>query len=468
MARRSTGGPGTLAWLLLLGVVGLAGSAGLGLYFGLIPGPAPSEPARVADPAKEARPRSARPGAKPIARPAAETVIVHDEEPGQDPPEASKKDETPVEAPKAPLVLAYEAKARATPDTPPEQRKLALWCEERGLAGEARSHWESVVRLKPDDETARKRLGYRKRGKRWMTPAMIADEQEQEKADKVWFARLSDLHDRMHGVRADATGRRAKAEAELAEVTDPLAAFTLWRVFAGHPQHHLMVARQLGKIASPKSSRMLAAVAAYSADEKARAAAAGELKGRDPVEFAGPLIAMLGPALKFKQVNLPAQPGLPRMKALEVEDERFYHQFVYGAAPAPDSASADAFGGGCSLMVRMMNFGWTAEGRQMASEMNQAEARISQEAADRQLGSDLASVKALNREITARNARVRTTLATATGADFGTDREAWSRWFAGVQGLSYSPPKQAPKVTLAQFVQPMYQPSFIAIPPAPS
>ena len=466
MARRSTGGPGPLAWVMLFGVVSLVSGAYLGVYFGVIPGLAPADPVQVAVAAGKAdavkpRPRAPRPVAKPVAPEPAETVIVHTEEPAPAP-------KAEAEAPKTPLILTYEAKARDTPDSPAEQKKLAIWCTEQGLAEEARSHWEAVVRLKPDDETARNRLGYKKRGKRWMTASMIADEEEQARADKVWLVTISSLHSRMHGATAGLAERRAKAEAELAEVTDPMAAYTLWRVFAGHPQHHLMVARQLGKIASPKSSRMLAAVAAYSTDEKARAAATRELKQRAPVEFAGSLIAMLGPTLKVKQITLPTAPGQPRMKALEVEDERFYHQFVYTAAARAEATSADPFGGGCSLEVKMMNFGWTAEGRQMGLEMNRAEAQLSQQAADQQLRSDLDAVASLNREITARNNRVQSILETATKAAFGTDREAWNRWFAQIQGVKYSPPKQVQKVSLAQFVEPMYRPSFIAVPPTPT
>ena len=251
-------------------------------------------------------------------------------------------------------------------------------------------------------------------------------------------------------------------------MTDPLAAFTLWRVFGGHRRHHLMVARQLGRIKSPKSSKMLAAVAAYSADEKARAAATEELKDRDPVEFAGPLIALLGSTLKVRQVDLPSGPGGPRLKGLEVEDERFYRQFVYSSGPSPADLSADDFGGGCSEMVRWMNFGWSAEGRNMAREMNRTEGRTAQEAADRQLRGDLAAVDALNNEISRRNDRVRSVLGKTTRADFGDSREEWSRWFAEIQGLKYSPPKQVRKVALAQFVQPMYQPTFITVPPAPT
>ena len=62
----------------------------------------------------------------------------------------------------------------------------------------------------------------------------------------------------MHALRGDA---HLSAEAELAAITDTLACFSLWRVFAGHPRHHLLVARQLGKIADPIADKALTGMA---------------------------------------------------------------------------------------------------------------------------------------------------------------------------------------------------------------
>ena len=182
------------------------------VYFEVIPagllGVGGGEGKRAAD-----RPRAEVARVKP--KPRAEVEVVHREEDGEKPstvaaPIPSKAAE-PV-APKSPLMVEYEAKARGTPDTPEAQKKLARWCEEQELAIEARSHWEAVVRLRPDDEAARGKLGFRKRGGTWKTEAMIAEEQEQARADKKWFATLTNLHKRMHATDLDAeavAGRRS-------------------------------------------------------------------------------------------------------------------------------------------------------------------------------------------------------------------------------------------------------------------
>jgi hypothetical protein len=68
----------------------------------------------------------------------------------------------------------YEARRAKTPRTADGQWKLALWCEEIGLAPEAKAHLATVVRLDPTREAAWKRLGYKRVGGRWMTDTQIA------------------------------------------------------------------------------------------------------------------------------------------------------------------------------------------------------------------------------------------------------------------------------------------------------
>jgi hypothetical protein len=74
----------------------------------------------------------------------------------------------------------------------------------------------------------------------------------------------------------------------------------------------------------------------------------------------------------------------------------------------------------------------------------------------------------LNTKIRDRNDRVHAILAETTGQDFRLDRDAWNGWLASKMGVKYVPPRQVAKVQFRDFVQPIYQPSFIAIPPTPS
>lgn len=197
---------------------------------------------------------------------------------------------------------------------------------------------------------------------------------------------------------------------------------------------------------------MLAALAAYSPDPKAMRASVEGLKTRDPVEFAGPLIALLGPELKYRASLLPTGPGGPALQALEIEDERFIKQFVYFSGPGQAEASSGAFGD-CPAMP---------------SELDQARAVRTKELADIQLQSDIEAVCSLNQRIRTLNDRVHAILAETTGRDYQLDRDAWNGWLASKTGKSYVPPERGAKVLLQDFVQPIYEPTFVEPPSAPS
>ena len=63
----------------------------------------------------------------------------------------------------------YRRKSRSTPDTVEAHRELAEWCRARKMLAEADHHLARVAELDPDDEEARRSLGYRKVGNRWLT-----------------------------------------------------------------------------------------------------------------------------------------------------------------------------------------------------------------------------------------------------------------------------------------------------------
>jgi hypothetical protein len=272
------------------------------------------------------------------------------------------------------------------------------------------------------------------------------------KADKDWRQRLGLLHRRMHNRGVDAGAVARKAMLEIEEITDPKAAPALWHVFAGHPAHHRMVAGRLAKLESPRSSLLLAALAAYSPDEKARRTAVDALKSRDPVEFAAPLIALLGPELKYRMGSLPTGPGEPILQALEIEDERFIKQFVYFAGERPAGSDPGAFGDFAA----------------MPCEVDPSKAQLTQELADFQLRCDVEAVETLNLRIRTLNDRAHTALTESTGRDYRLDRDAWYGWLASKSGKTYVPPAQVAKVPLRDFVEPIYVPTFVEVPPVPS
>ena len=461
--------------LLPLAAAGLAIAAFVGFQLGLFGSPFDEKPDAKAVARAELKPTGGTKVSRPPSKPKSKSrpKPAKREAPAAEPSPEIVHDETPVEAPakpappKSPARLAYEAKAYELAETPQAHAGLARWSEENALPDEARAHWESVIRLAPDDPQGRKALGYKKVGRRWMTDAMVADEDQQRKADQEWRERLGVIHRRMHNRGVDFAAVAKGAIDELEAIADPRAAPMLWHVFAGHSAHHVMVAKQLAKLKSSRSSLMLAAVAAYSTDEKARRISVDELKTRDPVDFAEPLIALLGPELKYRRSRVPTGPGGPVVQALEVEDERVVRQFVYFAEAQPGDLSSAAFGD-CSAMTRWANFGWTPEGKATARELNRAEAQLAKQMADRQLQSDVEAVEGLNLAIRNRNDRVHAILTETTRQDHDLDRDAWSTWLASKMGKKFVPPKQVAKLQFQDFVRPIYQPSFIAIPPTPT
>ena len=108
----------------------------------------------------------------------------------------------------------YRARRDRTPVKAEDQWKLALWCEENGLEAEAKAHLTIVTRIDPDHAAARKRLGYRKQGGRWVTDAQLAEEKAeaelQKKADRAWKPRLEKYRAMLAGKDE---AKRAEAEA---------------------------------------------------------------------------------------------------------------------------------------------------------------------------------------------------------------------------------------------------------------
>ena len=66
--------------------------------------------------------------------------------------------------PRAKALRDYQSKKAAAPDAAADQKRLAHWCDERGLWRQAKTHWEAALRLDPKSDEARKRLGFRWRG----------------------------------------------------------------------------------------------------------------------------------------------------------------------------------------------------------------------------------------------------------------------------------------------------------------
>jgi hypothetical protein len=235
--------------------------------------------------------------------------------------------------------LERRAKAAHKPDA---QMKLAAWCEQNGLKEQALAHYSETTKLDPSRESAWKHLGYKKQGSRWVKPEEAAIEkaqaEHQKHADKQWKPRLQRLRDNLEGKDPS---RRAKAQQELAQVTDPRAVPMIWAVFISHKEQSQVAAIQmLGQIDSPEATSALAALAVFNTRPVVRGRAASTLVRRDPRDYVGRLIGLIRKPFKYtvRPVNGPGSVG-----ELFVEGERFNVQRLYELQPIADPARFQRF-----------------------------------------------------------------------------------------------------------------------------
>ncbi len=128
----------------------------------------------------------------------------------------------------------------------------------------------------------------------------------------------------------DAT-RRAKAEAAIAEVTDPRAVSMIWAVFVrGSERSRIAAVQMLGQIDGPTASNALAALAVFNVSADVRGRAIETLVRRDPRDVIGRLINLVRKPFKY-DVRRPGGPGTTG--ELFVEGERFNVQRFYKNAP---------------------------------------------------------------------------------------------------------------------------------------
>ena len=200
-------------------------------------------------------------------------------------------------------IAEYHKRRDLTTPTADAQARLAEWCAANGLGDESRAHHAAVLKLDPGRDASWRALGYKKDGRRWVTPEQLAAEKEdarvQKEADHQWKASLAEWR----GWLDQGASRRQQAEDRLAEVVDPRAVPSILSVFArGKPADRERAVRLLGQIDAAGSSRALAVLAAFDEMPEVRRAATETLRRRDPREFADLLIrAMLRP-IRFSVV----------------------------------------------------------------------------------------------------------------------------------------------------------------------
>jgi hypothetical protein len=409
------------------------------------------------------------------------------------------------------LLREYLERRAATPDRAEDQWKLARWCENSGLDGQAQAHYGAVVRLDPRREAAWKKLGYRKSGERWVKPDQLAAEkveaERQKQAYKRWRPILEKSRD---GLSAKSQARRAQAESALGEIADPRAVAAIWDVLvAGGECSQLMAVQVLGQIDGVAASRAVAALALFSPSATVRGRAIETAVRRDPRDYLDSILALIRKPLGYKvqAVNGPGSEGV-----LFVEGERYNLQRLYrveglnpatlparlftpdvpfnpfsvpnllvasgwpGAAPAVTSATAGQLGqslatnpaqalvllrqhagavnaaGNTAVPTQALSTEMAALQRdqQIAALMLRAQQRAQE--AQQRLVEDVQTVELTNSTIRELNDRVLPVAKTVTGKDFGSDRDAWLGWWTDQLGYAYQSPRTQSKPTYTDVV----------------
>lgn len=355
--------------------------------------------------------------------------------------------------PRSDVLAEYDSRRGAAAENVDAQKDLATWCDAHGLWEQAQRHWEAVIQLNPSNDAARKRLGYKRmRDGSWNVDAKLAEQATQNKADTFWNKELSAHHRRMHAKSSNAASMKSAAVAKVEGVQDARAVPSLWRVFAGDHRHHGLTGEVLARIRSPQSSQMLAALAVYSLDEKARAGAIRALGDRDPAEFSDPLVKLMNVPLRYQVHEVPDPDG-GRARVLFIEGDRANYELLYPATPTP--------GAFCGVSIPGVSMPFNTR---TAQQFNQNQARMAKAFADQQIESDKAAVEALNGGILAMNERVSSVLNRACAVNLAPDPAQWRRWSDRLHGRTEDPASSLSKPTISQVVLPLFQPTFVPAP----
>jgi hypothetical protein len=370
-------------------------------------------------------------------------------------PTASSVDVIGPEDPRATALSEYPAKKAASPDTIRAHKEVALWCDQHGLWDEAKNHWEAVVRLEPQNDESRKRLGFRLRDRAWVSDPARAEDMAVVKANGFWGKELEKQHMRMK-CRSKLPGPgRADATARIEAVGDPRAASSFWKVFAADASHHGLMVGVLSRYKTTEASRMRAALAVYSQDQKAQAAAITALRGREAAEYGEKLVNLMHRPMRIEERTVPG-PGTTPARSLFVEGETRNYEFLFSRAEALTPESIQ----GC-FQPRL-----SASEIEMARRFNENEAALARQGLDQQVSMARAMIEKFNDSIKALNKRVAHVLNEASSARIRPEPEDGRRWLASILKTAYTPEAERPKSTITEIVSPLYSPTFLPIPVA--
>ncbi len=299
--------------------------------------------------------------------------------------------------------------------------------------------------------------------------------------------------------------RVAEAEASLAEVKDPRAVPSVWKVFGlGTPDEQEIAIDILGQIEGERAARALAGLAIFGKSDLVRKAAVETLTRRNPDDVLMLWVGLLEKPVKYevRQVAGPGSPGY-----LTVEGTIFNVRRNY--SPPSMSQTQDLFVNGLNVpryrlpmqfnsspvgpppgsrlvgfnqqhgSLYIWDYHWAPPSppkktpdpspKYQSFEKSQLQAQIDRdfelsetakmaEAAQAQLEQDVNTIEVGNAMIRERNARLAEALRRVSGKDLGDDREAWLKWYMERRGYKYIAPADRPKPTLDMQVPLPYVP----------
>jgi len=288
-----------------------------------------------------------------------------------------------------------------------------------------------------------------------------AEAVKRKQSAAAWDRDLRLLHDRIckpgRGSVAAKKEAQEKAEAGLDAIDDSRAVPAIRRHLARYPKHHQLVARMLAHIESAESTRMLADLAVYSVEEKARWGARNALRDRDAAEFLGPLTGL------FNNVNYQAKwenvPDLGQSRILVIEEDRVIRRYIF---PPPDKAPPP---GNSRGVYTPFNPFMLEEDRREAILHNQAQADQARLTTEQQFNLAIEQAKRFQQDSRELTDRAVTALREATGQrSLPPDREAWKEWVAQLKGRTYIRPRGTLKQEIVQVMPPLFNPTFTPIP----
>ena len=215
-------------------------------------------------------------------------------------------------------------------DTEQDHIQLADWCKQYHLLEQERAHLLRSLDFNPDNEAVRKRVGYIRGEREWLTKEATIEKErregEQAAATKKWTPRIEDWQ----RLTQTSAASREKALAQLRAVTDPLAIPALEAVLAKDSANGTVLAEILGRFETPAATAALVRLAVDSEFQHARAAAIEQLKKQDHYAYVPLLLSGLrGPVSSTNEV-VPTGPNLFELRqsvrcAAEDHDEIIDH-----------------------------------------------------------------------------------------------------------------------------------------------